>query len=398
MALSGAPTPTDVAGVLAERGALAAGAAFANMAVFDSRTNRVRVVHDPGLAPGVATRWGEFSIDEPTPLCEAILTGGPVLLGSPEAIGGAYPHLLADTLAASLTATASLPLRTSGGLALGAVGFGWQRPQAFGSEQMARLALIAQMASEALERATLSAPTGTSPLEQAEARLLQEAFLPAALPDTDNLEVAAAYLPARDAALGGDWYDIFSVDGGTFLVIGDVAGHGLRSAAVMAQLRHSVRAFADEDPSPGRVLTRLNRMLCRLEPGETATAIVSVWDPASRTIVRSNVGHPPPLRCRPGEFSFLDSPHCDVILGAVPSWTYREETKVLRPGTTLLMYTDGLIESRTQGIDAGMSDLKTFVEGLSDRSPHGLCDQVVTWRLASGRREDDLCVLAARLT
>jgi serine phosphatase RsbU (regulator of sigma subunit) len=149
-------------------------------------------------------------------------------------------------------------------------------------------------------------------------------------------ELAAQALGRSDAAMGGDWYDAFPVDGGTCLVIGDVVGRGLRSAGrVMAQLRNAVRAFASEDPSPARVLTRVNRMLCRLEPDETATAIVAVWDPVNRTLLRSNAGHPPPLRCRKDETGFLDPAEGDVMLGVDPDWQYAEEVKMLRPGTTL---------------------------------------------------------------
>ncbi|MDQ1395763.1 MAG: hypothetical protein QOG64_1022 [Acidimicrobiaceae bacterium] len=398
-ALSGAATPTDVGAALAEHGAPAAGASFSNVAVLDVRTNRVHVVHSSVLDPVVAARWQEFDITEPTPLCEAILGEAPVLLGSADAIGRRYPNLLADTAASSLQATASLPLRTAAGLVLGAAGFGWDQPQSFESDQVQRLDLISQMAAQALDRALLYERERVrgSERERAEARLLQDAFLPATLPDTDSLAMAAAYLPASDAAMGGDWFDAFTVETCTFFVIGDVAGHGLRSAAVMAQLRNGARAFADEDPSPATVLTRLNRMLCHLEPEETATAIVAVWDPEARTLLRSNAGHPPALRCRRGEFSFLVPPAGGVMLGVDPDLVYQEEAKLLRPGTTLLFYTDGLIEARGVAVDEGMNELKTFVEGLGDLSPQVLCDEVLQWRLAAGRREDDMCLLAVRL-
>jgi serine phosphatase RsbU (regulator of sigma subunit) len=166
----------------------------------------------------------------------------------------------------------------------------------------------------------------------------------------------------------------------------------------MAQLRNAVRAFADEDPTPERVLTRLNRMLCRLEPDETATAIVAVWNAAAGTIVRSNAGHPPVLRCRVDKTDFLPRPASRLMLGVDPNWVYVAETKVLRPGTTLLFYTDGLVETRDRGLEEGMEDLRTFAEGLPDLLPQALCDRVLEWRLGAARREDDMCLLAARLT
>jgi serine phosphatase RsbU (regulator of sigma subunit) len=399
-ALSGAASPEDVAVALAEEGAAAAGASFSNMAMLEAETNQVSVVHGSVLNHRIASRWAEFHINDQTPLCEAMLSGRAVLLRSVEAVRERYPNLLAETLAASLSATASLPLQTPSGVCLGAIGFGWRRPQAFTPRQVRRLDLIAQMAAQSLDRALLyERERGqASAWERAEAHLLQEAFLPRVLPQTGTLGLAAAYLPARDAAMGGDWYDAFPVDGGLFLVIGDVAGHGLRSAAVMAQLRNAVRAFADEDPTPERVLTRLNRMLCRLEPGETATAIVAVWNAAAGTIVRSNAGHPPVLRCRVDKTDFLPPPAGRLMLGVDPDWVYVAETKVLRPGTTLLFYTDGLVETRDRGLEEGMEDLRTFAEGLPDLLPQALCDRVLEWRLGAARREDDMCLLAARLT
>ncbi len=183
-------------------------------------------------------------------------------------------------------ATASLPLASASGVILGAAGFGWPVVQDFGIEQVRRLDLIAHMAAQVLDRANLYEAERERALsrERDDAQLFQDACLPRTLPQGNSLEVAATYLPASDAAMGGDWYDVFPVEDGMCLVIGDVTGHGLQSAATMAQLRNTVRAYAIEDPSPARVLTRLNRMMCRLEPGKHATAIVAVWDERSGTI------------------------------------------------------------------------------------------------------------------
>lgn len=396
-ALSGAVTPLDVAVALAEEGASAAGATFSNMAVRDE--GRTWAIHGAGLAAEAAERWSELRDDPATPLHDAIRQARPILLGSIEALEAAYPHLVADTVAAGLTATASLPLRMADGAAGGAAGFGWDTPQDFDDEQLLLLDLIAQMAASALERAALqqqNADIGRA-REAEDAQLLQDVFLPRSLPKVEHLEAAARYLPAAAAPMGGDWYDVFPVEGGTCFVIGDVAGHDLAAASVMAQLRNAARAYAVEHPSPAEVVGNLNRMLCLLEPGETASVIVLTWDPALEVIVRTNAGHPPILRCRPGEFSFLQPEALGIILGVDPTWTYEAEVKQLRPGTTLLFYTDGLVEQRDVHLDESMEALRSFVEGLTDLSPQSVCDAVVEWRLERGPREDDLCVLAVRL-
>jgi serine phosphatase RsbU (regulator of sigma subunit) len=282
---------------------------------------------------------------------------------------------------------------------MGAVGFGWSESQRFTIPQSRRLHVIADLAAKALDRSLgiERVRAGELARERAESQLLQYAFLPRELLQTGSLELAAVYLPARDAPMGGDWYDAFPVDGGLCLVVGDVAGHGARPAAAMAQLRNAIRAFADEDPSPARVLARVNRMTCRQDPEVTASAIVAVWNESTGTILRSNAGHPPVLRCRRGEYGFLTPPSGGLLLGVETNWTYAEETKTLRPGTTLLLYTDGLVETRKRHLDDGMAELLGFVEGLPDLSPQAVCDRVLEWRLGAARQEDDMCLLAARL-
>jgi len=153
--LSAAMDPMAVAVAVAEVGADAADASFANLAILDPETDWVRMVHGSSLDPGIAAQWAEFPLSAQTPLCEAMQTELPVLLGSPEVIGERYPNLLADTLAASLQATASLPLRAASGAILGATGFAWEQPQAFDAGQVQRLDLVARLAAQALDRALL---------------------------------------------------------------------------------------------------------------------------------------------------------------------------------------------------------------------------------------------------
>jgi serine phosphatase RsbU (regulator of sigma subunit) len=397
-ALVAAPTVEEVAATVAEHAAAALGAPFSNLAVFDPQTNMVRVAHGAFLDPGIAARWAEFPISAPTPLCEAILTGAPVLLGSLDAVAARYPEVADDARTVALPALASVPLLSPTGT-LGALGVAWSEPQELGPDQVRSLQAVADLAAEVLYRAIRHQQDeqryGT--VQAVAAELLQRAFLPTELPHTDRLDVAAAYLPAAGAVMGGDWYDLFPVGGGrTCLVIGDVVGHGVDAVASMAELRNAIRAYAAEDPAPGRVLARANRMLCRLGTGTTASAIVALWDPGTRTLARANAGHPPVLRCRPGEFGFLWPPQ-NVLLGVVPGLRYRQETKVLRPGTTMVLFTDGLVEARAQPVEETMRRLLEFVERLDDLSPQAVCDSIVEWRRSLGPRTDDTCVVAARL-
>jgi hypothetical protein len=395
-ALAGADNTDDVARALTKWGPLAAEAEFANLALLSSDSNALSVEHPQSLDSDIAERWTEISIDTPTPLCDAVLSGEPVLLGRLDDYVGRYAVMLADTEAAGLEATASLPLLAYGGTGIGAVGFGWSEPQSFSSHQLSRLRLIAGLTAQALQQVTspLASPVA---MGMAAAKALQEIFLPSVPPLTANLVTAAAYLPASSSAMGGDWFDAFPVETGTCLVVGDIGGHGLQAAGLMAEVRSAIRAFAVDDPSPARVVSRVNRMLCKLHSDSTATLIVGVWTPMTRTWLRCNAGHPPALRCRYGETTYLTLKVRDVMLGTDPDWLYHEEAKVLRPGTTLLMYTDGLVELAQQGLTVGMDGLLQYAETLSDLAPQAVVDDVLLWRLSRGPINDDLCLLAVRL-
>ncbi len=228
---------------------------------------------------------------------------------------------------------------------------------------------------------------------------MQRSLLPG-LPKVDGLELAARYMPAGEAAqVGGDWYDAFQLpDGRTALVIGDVAGHGVGSAARMAQLRSMLRALAvDQGESPSAVLRRLDRALHHLDIAEMATGVSAYVGPTrqGRTRLRwANAGHPPPLLVTPGRRArFLDRP-VDLVLGFgdVP----REEGRlVLPPGSTLLLYTDGLVERRGLVLDVGLTRLRQTALALADRPLEDFCDAMLE-RMGAGT-SDDIALLAVRI-
>lgn len=398
--LSGTASTTEVAQAVADDGPAAVGADFASFAMVDPRARRIWLTSTAGLVAEVARRWQDLALDESTPLGAALLWGRPVLRPgtSPEA-DGHFPGTAGDRELAGFRATAALPLLDPDGEPIGGIGLAWREPQAFDEPQLERLTLFAEVVSQATARAVIHEERRghLSVVDTAQVKLLQDAFVPRQLPATPGLDVSASYMPARGAPMGGDWYDVFPVEGGTCLVVGDVAGHGVKEAAVMAQLRNAIRAFAVEGTTPARILARVNRVLCALEPEATASAIVALWDPSTGYLTRANAGHPPVLRCRKGEFEYLSQVSRHVLLGATPHAAYRNVPKYMRPGTTLLFFTDGLVERRDSSLDETMGDLLTFVESLDDLAPRTLCDAVLEWRREEGTQEDDVCILAARI-
>lgn len=230
---------------------------------------------------------------------------------------------------------------------------------------------------------------------------LQEAMVPTELPPVDGFELNACYTPASpDLAVGGDWYDAFLLDDATLaFAVGDVSGHGVEAAALMAQLRNALRAYAFEDGRPADVLTRLNRFLCRLDTDQFATAVFGTVA-LDRAICRwATAGHPAPVFFRPGETS-LGVPAADhgPLLGFRADAAYGETDAALEPGGGLLLYTDGLVERRGEHIDAGTERLRLLVHEVQTVPIEHLCDTVVE-RLAGGHEgRDDVCQLVVRRT
>jgi integral membrane sensor domain MASE1/anti-sigma regulatory factor (Ser/Thr protein kinase) len=226
------------------------------------------------------------------------------------------------------------------------------------------------------------------------AETLQLSLLPTRIPDFVDLGIAARYVPAgTDVAVGGDWYDVIPLPQGRFgLVVGDVAGHGVRAAAAMGQIRMAVRAYAFEDLSPGDALSRLNALLRDVQPAAMTTVWFGHYDTRDATLTFANAGHPPPLLLD-GEARFLEEAN-GPPLGAAAQPQYPDVQLRLAPGNTLIVYTDGLVEQRDQSIDHGMRLLRERAV-VAPENLEQLCDHIVAQPPVGGHR-DDVAVLAFR--
>ncbi|WP_405816783.1 SpoIIE family protein phosphatase [Streptomyces sp. NBC_00040] len=231
---------------------------------------------------------------------------------------------------------------------------------------------------------------------------LQISMLPASLPQPDGVLLTTRYLPAAETArVGGDWYDaILLQEGKIALVIGDVMGHSIRSAAIMGQLRSTVHALAEFDLSPPEVLRRLDELAQRMGPDCLATCLYVVYDPASERITLASAGHPPPLLVqRSGRVEVLQVPPGAPIGAGVRGF---EAVELDAAGATLFMYTDGLVESRLRDVWTGIEQLRQRLSakvqqtGLDDPTQlEALCDDVLDM-LGPGDRDDDIALLAAQ--
>ncbi|WP_433286120.1 SpoIIE family protein phosphatase [Micromonospora sp. CA-244673] len=266
----------------------------------------------------------------------------------------------------------------------------WRR-EGGGTEQAA-LTELARLIGVRLENARLYEA------EHRIATTLQHSLLPRTLPQLPGAVVASRYLPgSADVEIGGDWYDVIGTpDDELVLVIGDVVGKGVRAAAAMGQLRNALRAYVLEGYDPGEALTRLNRLVGSTEGGSFATVVCLRFSPRTGRLRYASAGHPSPLLIRGGAAVFLHDRALGPPVGAIPGTAYRTVDAELAPGGRLLLYTDGLIEDRQAGIDAGLGQLRADATAPGEHVAD-LVDAVVE-RVAGRTRHDDVAVLALEAT
>ena len=233
------------------------------------------------------------------------------------------------------------------------------------------------------------------------ALVLQRSLLPAAPPSIEGLDLAVRYLPA-EGDLGGDWYDIFVLPSGKVgLVMGDVEGHGLRSAVVMGRLRSALRAYALEHEDPAEVLRRLDRKLCHFEGGITATVLYAVTEPPFDTLLICTAGHPPPLVTGSGDPEAREAKvPAGLILGVDPERRRQSHPLPLKHGDALVFYTDGLVErlgATSAGVDGWGERLGIVRRAMrSDQDAETICSRIIAAGLGDESVDDDVAVMAMR--
>lgn len=232
---------------------------------------------------------------------------------------------------------------------------------------------------------------------------LQRTMLPDSLPQPTGVRLASRYLPAAETArVGGDWYDAIPLPGSRVaLVVGDVMGHSMTSAAIMGQLRTTAQTLAGLDLPPQEVLHHLDEQAQRLGSDRMATCLYAVYDPVAHRITIANAGHPPPVLLHLGGRAEVlrVPPGAPIGVGGVDF----EAVELDAPaGATLLLYTDGLVESRLRDVWTGIEQLRERLAATAqltgpDHSPplEALCDDVLDM-LGPGDRDDDIALLAAR--
>ena len=266
-------------------------------------------------------------------------------------------------------------------------------------EEMASSREVARRAGLVLDNARLYGRSKSM------AETLQRSLLTSDVPKPPGLELFPRYVAALEGAqVGGDWYDAFQTAFGvTTLVIGDVMGHDTEAAALMGQLRTLVRAIAvDRGEAPGAILSRVDQAAEALGVNTTATAVVAqVLDAGpegGRRLRWSNAGHPPPLLiAADGRVELLET-RADLLLGLGASEPRADHVVDLQPGSTVLLFTDGLVEGRLQPLEIGLRQLTEAARPLARLPLPELCERLLNDLRPLAGAEDDVALVAVRIT
>ncbi|MEW2510350.1 SpoIIE family protein phosphatase [Streptomyces sp. NPDC046870] len=376
------------------------------LVVFGVEGDRLTITGQHGHTPADMGPFSNIPLTTDYPAAEVVRTGRAVYLSSPEAYRDRYPATWPLARHFGRRSWAFLPL-TAGGRTMGAWMAAFTYPVAFTPDERAVLTTVARMLAQALSRA------GAAESARELTEGLQRSMLPSLGPEIPGMRVAARYIPTGGGLqVGGDWYDMIPLPSGRFaLVIGDVQGHDVRAAGLMGQLRIALRAYASEGHRPDAVLSRASRFLHGLtdDAGEDAladlrfaTCLYVEADPPTGRLEMARAGHPDPV-IRMTDGTVMTRPTAGGLpLGLDPDADYPTTRFTLEPGETLMLCTDGLIETGGHDMESGWRRLRAILEdhagdleSLADalvQGVHGPSSHHTTGPLAD-RREDDIALL-----
>ncbi|MFB7599200.1 SpoIIE family protein phosphatase [Streptomyces sp. NPDC056160] len=357
--------------------------------ILGSQSGRLHVLGHRGYPnPRAVEQFHGTPLTAPTPSTRVLSTGAPAFFESRRQLERLYP--VRQAVRDGFAAWAYLPLIASG-RPVGTCVLSYAHPHPFPADERAVLTSLGGLIAQALERARLY---------DAKHRLahgLQQALLPRSLPRLPGFEAAARYLPATQGMeIGGDFYDLVPTRPLAAAVIGDVQGHNVTAAGLMGQLRTAIRAYTTVGQEPQEVMASTNRLLMELGVELFASCLYLRLDPADGCAVMSRAGHPPPLLRRPdGRVRVLDLAG-GPLLGIDAAAAYPTTRVGLSPGSVLVLYTDGLVESPGTDIEDALAELGQRLGEAGDLPLGRLADLLVDHGSAARERIDDVAVLLLR--
>ncbi|MFV2117380.1 SpoIIE family protein phosphatase [Streptomyces sp. Act-28] len=382
------------------------------LAVFGVAGDRLTIIGQHGHRPGAEEPFAEMPLDTDYPAAEVVRTGRAIYLSTPEEYRKRFPATWPLARRFGRESWAFLPL-TVAGRTMGAWLAAFTYRVGFTPDERSVLTTVARMLAQALARA------GVAESERELSLGLQRTMLPVLGPAVPGMEVAARYVPTGGGLqVGGDWYDMIQLPGGrAAFVIGDVQGHDVRAAGLMGQLRIALRAYASEGHRPDAVLSRASRFLYGITEGGNAgggsdadgarfaTCLYLEVDPATGTLDIARAGHPDPAVLMADGTVLIRPTDGGLPLGIVPDTDYPTTRMTLEPGETLMICTDGLLETGGHDMETGWLRVRKLLEEYDPRreSLEVLADSLVqavhgpgshhTTGPLTDRREDDIAVL-----
>ena len=315
---------------------------------------------------------------------------GPIAIAD---VAGA--ELDTSSLGPAISSLLAVPL-LDGGRVVGSIHVGTLTRRDFDVETVGLLRLAAERAGLAIGRTRLYER------ERRIAQELQRSLLPKRLPEVAGVRLGARYEPGENGtAVGGDWYDAVALPSGRIAIaIGDVVGRGIAAAATMGQMRSALRAILMQADDTGTMADRLNRFTLTLGSDEAimTTVVLGILEPGTGTLHFTNAGHPPPLVMGPdGRAQFLAEPPSPPM-GVLTTPRYTQYTRVLEPGSTLVLYTDGLVEDPAEVLDVGLERLRVAVEATSpDADADVTCERLLERLTSAATQSDDVTLLVVGL-
>ncbi|WP_435187538.1 ATP-binding SpoIIE family protein phosphatase [Streptomyces sp. bgisy126] len=387
------------------------------LAVFGVSGDRLTIIGHHGQSHDDEGPFASMSLDTDYPAAEVVRTGRAIYLPSPEEYLRRFPVTWPLARRFGRRSWAFVPLVVAG-RTMGAWMAAFKHPVAFTPDERSVLATVARMLAQALARA------GVAESERELSLGLQRTMMPVLGPGIPGLRVAARYVPTGGGLqVGGDWYDVIRLPGGASrpdgggagriaLVIGDVQGHDVRAAGLMGQLRIALRAYASEGHRPDAVLSRASRFLYGITDGDDgesesgprfATCLYLEVDLETGTVEIARAGHPDPA-VRTTDGTVLLRPTAGGLpLGVEPDTDYPTTRIALDPGETLMICTDGLLETGGHDLDTGWERVRKILESHDGEDLEELADTLVeavhgpgshhTTGPLADRREDDIAVL-----
>ena len=352
--------------------------------------DNVRFVHSASVPQEVQEAWRTAPADTPVPIVQVLKPDATWIELRDQAAMAEWPLLVHDALRAGIGSFLALPLRNRvSRTPIAALGVGFDGPLSLDDTDRMLLAELTELASDALERTRAMQHSA----EMAET--LQRSLLPPRIINVSGLRVRALYLPATHAArVGGDWYDVVPTPGdGVAFVVGDVAGHDIRAAAQMGQIRHVLASQLAAHGNPAQALANTDRYFHALHEETYATAIVLAMTNDRSRVVAASAGHPAPLVAAADGVSVLAVPPGAPIGSGFGG--YRLTEADLPSGAALVAFTDGLIERRGHPLDERLTEFAGRLASTGATGPAEIV-AVIREQLDTPGRTDDAAVLVIK--